>query len=146
MQTILVAIDFSETTAAVIAVGARLATAFGSRLYLVHVVPPDPDFVGYEAGPQTVRDAVAAQSRSQHQELQRLEEGLRSDGVVTTALLIQGATVERLLAEQGRLAADAIVLGSHGHGALYDLLVGSVAEGVLRRAPCPVVVVPSRPA
>lgn len=54
--------------------------------------------------------------------------------------------MERLLAEQGRLAADAIVLGSHGHGALYDLLVGSVAEGVLRRAPCPVVVVPSRPA
>jgi nucleotide-binding universal stress UspA family protein len=60
-----------------------------------------------------------------------------------TALQLQGATVATVLAEADRLGAELIVLGSHGHGAVYELLVGSVAEGVVRRSKVPVLLVPS---
>ncbi|NCQ34271.1 universal stress protein [bacterium] len=145
MQTILVAVDFSPVTEAVVTTAAALAQLLGSSVYLLHVVAPDPDFVGYEAGPDGVRDAMAHQFREVHRKLQELESSLlaRAGKGKCVALLLQGQTVEKLLAEQARLNADLVVLGSHGHGALYNLLVGSVAAGVLRGARCPVVVVPS---
>ena len=45
--------------------------------------------------------------------------------------------------KQERLEADLIMMGSHGHSAIYRLLVGSVTEGVMRKAPCPIMIVPS---
>jgi len=144
MQTLLVAVDFSEGTAAIVRTAAVMARAFDSHVFLLHVVAPDPEFVGYEVGPQSVRDGIADHFRQQHRELQALERGEWHDSDKISSLLVQGPTVEKILDEQRRLAADAIVMGSHGHGALYELLVGSVTEGVLRAATCPVVVVPTR--
>ena len=51
--------------------------------------------------------------------------------------------IEEILECAKAVKADAIVMGRHGHGAMYNLLVGSVTEGVLKRATCPVVLVPS---
>jgi len=143
-MNILAAVDFSPVTAQVLATLGRIAAAFPARVLLVHVAPPEPAFVGYQAGPDVVRDQVAAEHRARHQELQELAERLRSDGIDTTALLLQGATVTTLVAEAERSKAALIVLGSHGHGALYDLVVGSVAEGVVRAAKLPVLLVPAR--
>lgn len=143
MKTILAAVDFSLVTEPVVAMGVRLAKVFGARLVLLHVAPPDPSFVGYDAGPQTVRDAVAEELREEHRELQALQERTAAQGVEAHSLFIQGPTVEKILAEAEQQDADMIVIGSHGHGALYQLLVGSISEGVLRHASCPVMVVPS---
>lgn len=144
MRNILVAVDFSPVTDAVIDAAVAVSRAFQSTVHLVHVEAPDPDFVGYEAGPEVVRQAVAGQIRQDHRRLQELKHASWHDPGAVSALLIQGPTVEKILAERDRLNADLIVIGSHGHGALFNLLVGSVAEGVLRRAACPVLVVPSR--
>jgi nucleotide-binding universal stress UspA family protein len=56
---------------------------------------------------------------------------------------VQGATVETILKEALKLDVDMIVAGSHGRGAMYQLLVGSVSEGVLHKSKCPVIVVPT---
>jgi nucleotide-binding universal stress UspA family protein len=48
-----------------------------------------------------------------------------------------------ILEQAQRLAADYIVMGSHGHGAIYDLLIGGTTHAILKRARCPVVVVPA---
>ncbi|HEX9706156.1 MAG TPA: universal stress protein [Steroidobacteraceae bacterium] len=143
-MNILAAVDFSPVTVQVLATVKQIAATFPARIWLVHVVPPDPAFVGYEAGPDVVRDQVAGEHHARHQQLQEMAERLRSDGVDTTALLLQGATVATLIAEAERLQATLIVLGSHGHGAMYDLLVGSVSEGVVRAAKLPVLLVPAR--
>jgi nucleotide-binding universal stress UspA family protein len=142
MKTILAPIDFSDVTGAVVQSAAGIAKAFQASLYLLHVAPPDPDFIGYEPGPQTVRDSVAQKFRKEHHQLQELEADIRSKGLDIHALLVQGATAEKILQEAKRLQAEMIVIGSHGHGALQKLLVGSVAEGILRKAPCPVLIVP----
>jgi len=143
VRKLLAAVDFSPVSKAVVDQAASLAKAFSAELTIIHVAAPDPDFVGYAAGPQTVRDDRAHQIRTEHRELQAIAEGLRDRGISARALLIQGPSVEKILAEGQRLQADAIVIGSHGHGALYRALLGSVSEGVVRTARCPVLVVPA---
>lgn len=141
---VLVAIDFSPVSQRQLALVARLAKEAEQDVYLLHVADPDPDFVGYEAGPEVVRQQVAAEHHQEHRGLQEMAESLREEGVEATALLVQGSTVETILEKAGDLAADLVVVGSHGHGATYDLLVGSVSKGVIRGARVPVLVVPAR--
>jgi nucleotide-binding universal stress UspA family protein len=74
--------------------------------------------------------------------LQKQAASLRDSGVEVTALLLQGPTVESILNQSEKLKADWIVVGSHGHGALYHVWMGSVGQGLIHRAGCPVVVVP----
>ena len=144
MKTILVPLDFSHASEPILDVVREVAPSLGARVVLIHVEPPEPAFVGYEAGPQSVRDTVAREAQENHQRLHDTQEGLQGDGVDTEVLLIQGPTVEKILSEAGRVEADMIIMGSHGHGALFDLLVGSVSEGVMRKSPCPVLIVPHR--
>ncbi len=143
VRKIVAAIDFSPISARVVDHAASLAAALAAELTILHVAAPDPDFVGYSAGPQTVRDARARELRAEHRKLQEVAETLRDRGIATRALLIQGPTAQQILAETKRLGAGMIVVGSHGHGRLYRALVGSVTENVVRAAVCPVLVVPA---
>jgi nucleotide-binding universal stress UspA family protein len=127
-MNILAAVDFSPVTTAVLTAAGHVAGLAPTHVYLVHVAAPDPGFVGYDVGPGSVRDQVAAELRAQHQQLQALADGLRSGGIEVTALLLAGL----------------IVLGSHGRSAVYNLLVGSVAEGIVRRSSVPVLLVPAQ--
>jgi nucleotide-binding universal stress UspA family protein len=145
MKSLLVAIDFSEATDRVLACATLRARARGARVRLVHVAPPEPDFVGYEPDSRAMRDTLAAELRRAHREVQRRADALRDEGVAAKALLVQGATVEKILEESERAGADLVVLGSHGRGALGRALLGSVSEGVLHRSRTPVLVVPARP-
>ncbi len=142
MRRILAAVDFSEVSDAVVSHAASLAQAFSARLLLLHVAAPDPEFVGLEVGPQTVRDARADELRREHRELQRRASDLRDRGFNAEAFLIQGPTVDTILERAEHLDADLLVLGSHGHGAAYRALLGSISGGVLRRATVPVLIVP----
>jgi len=144
-ENILVPIDFSDVTDAVIAKAAHLAKALSAKIWLIHTAIPEPDFVGYEVGPEYIRDSAARHLREEHQVLGQYQDKLRADGVEVTAMLVPGEAIEKILQEAVSLEADWIVLGSHGHGALYNLLAGSVCQGVLSKATCPVVIVPSRP-
>lgn len=145
VRTILAAVDFSPVSEAVVEHAAALAKAFSADLTLIHVAAPDPDFVGYDAGPEVVRDDRAREIRSEHRELQAIGDALRDRGIPAQALLIQGPAVEKIVAEARKLEADLIVIGSHGHGALYRVLLGSVGEGVVRAAWRPVLVIPAAP-
>lgn len=140
---LMAAIDFSAASPAVLSEAQRWAKQLSARLWLVHVAEPDPDFVGYRAGPQSVREQVAKKFHKEHQELERESEELRKQGLDVTALLVQGPTAETILAEAQRLEADMIIMGSRGHGVVHELLVGSVSSGVIRKSACPVLIVPT---
>ena len=143
MKTILVPIDFSDVSNLVVDTAGKFAAAFESRIVLLNVAEPEPDFVGFEPGPPTVRMAVARDFKVEHQQLEKFKARCQAVGGEVTALHIQGPIVEKIIHEAGEQQADLIVIGSHGHGALYDLLVGSVTQGVIKEARCPVVVVPA---
>jgi len=142
-MNVLVAVDFSQVTDAIRDLLIHWAAQGKWSVTLVHVAEPEPEFVGWEAGPAVVRSQVAGELRSEHRDLDALAATLRQAGVATTALHVQGAIVDTILAQADKHGAGLIVVGSHGHGATYDLLVGSISSGVIRRAKLPVLVVPS---
>ena len=141
---ILVSVDFSDATPRVLEAAANLARALSAKVWLLHVAEPEPDFVGYRAGPDVVRDQVAKEFRDEHRKIQEYAEAMRERGLEAKGLLIQGAIVDTVMAESRRLEADLLVVGSHGYGAVYDLLVGSISRGILKHADIPVLVVPVR--
>lgn len=143
MNHVLAAIDFSPHGDTVIARAAELARALGADLTLLHVAAPDPEFVGFEVGPQTVRDSRAHTLELERRELHRVAEELRDAGLPTRAFLFAGSTAEKICEEAAQRNADLIVVGTHGRSALANAFVGSVSRGVIRDAPCPVVVVPA---
>ncbi|MGD1715551.1 universal stress protein [Dapis sp. BLCC M172] len=143
MKNIVVAIDFSQITPTIISQAETLAQAFKSKLWLIHITEPEPDFVGFKTGPQPKRDHWAEQFRKEHKQIQDLAEELRQKGLDTVALLTQGSTVETILAEAKKLTADLIVVGSHGRSGIDKLFMGSVSEGILKDSPYPVLVIPA---
>ena len=143
-MNILVSVDFSDATPRILQAAGRLARALSGKLWLLHVAEAEPDFVGYEAGPDVVRDQVAREFRDEHRRIQEYADAMRDDGLAVTALLIRVPIVDTVIAEGRRLDADMLIVGSHGYGAVYDLLVGSVSRGILKHADIPVLVVPVR--
>lgn len=141
-NTILVCIDFSDVTTGVLEEAKRLAGAFSCRLVLLHVCMPEPEFVSYDPGPEYIREDFAHRCREAHKKAQELQAGLEAERIPAEALVVQGTVVEKIVEKADPAGTRMIVMGSHGHGALYELLVGSATEGVLRRARVPVLVVP----
>ena len=142
-MSLLVALDFSAVAEDQLEIVGRLAKP-NREVYLLHVAEPDPSFVGYEAGPDEVRHDVAVEFKREHEQLHAMADRLREQGHQVNALMIQGPTVKTILEQADKLDAEVIVVGSHGRGKLFDLVVGSVSAGVIRKSPVPVLVVPSR--
>ena len=144
MKKILVSVDFSDITNEIINRAVYLARQFDSELWLIHVAPPNPDYLGFKSLNKNDRHQVAEGLCTEHKLLQDQAHDLRKDGINASALLVQGPTAETILEEAAKLDADLIVLACHGHGAIYKALLGSVSEGVLRGANCPLLIVPVR--
>lgn len=144
IERILVCVDFSEVSDAVVEHAKAVAALAGAEARVLHVAAPNPDFVGFEAGPDTVRNQVAQALRDEHRALEVIAKSFSEANVRAAPLMVQGPTAATILEQIHRFRADLVVLGSHGHGALHHLLAGSVAEEVLRKCPVPVLVVPSR--
>lgn len=143
VQRILAAVDFSDVTRPVIEFSSQLAHAFGAKLWAIHVEPEEPAFVGYGPGPQNTRNHVADRFREEHRKLEALAQDLRDTGLNATPLQLQGTPADKIKEKAREIAVDVIVIGSHGHGAFYELIAGSVCQAVLKDPPCPVLVVPA---
>jgi len=144
MNTILVPVDFSDATPGVIEQAVQLATAFSARVVLLHVIEPEPDLVGLDGGPPPLELVPLRSFEPERLQLERLRQTIADQGREVLAVQTRGSTARRIVEEATAQNAGWIVMGSHGHGALYEILVGSVTTGVLKDTPCPVVVVPVR--
>ncbi|AOS43306.1 Putative universal stress protein [Lacunisphaera limnophila] len=144
MKTILVPLDLSPAAVQVCNAACELARRVDGRLILMHVVPPPPvmlsDVYAFDAGQLTELTEVAGKTAARS--LRALDRHCGKRGVRATTVQRSGAPVAAILAKAVSARAAYIVMGSHGHGAIYDLLVGSTTHGVLMQAPCPVLVVP----
>ena len=115
----------------------------GSVVLLTVVQPP---VITSEYAPmiENLGEITAAGEKAAAQQLGKLQERLQTAEIPTETLQRTGGPIAHILQQAKEQRADYIVMGSHGHTAFYDLLVGSTTHGVLMRAPCPVVIVPPK--
>jgi nucleotide-binding universal stress UspA family protein len=145
MKTILVPVDFSDVTLKVIKVAVHLAKPFQSKIILMHVSQLRPSLMGIGAGPDAVpvpqtSEPIAAPDYTER--FAHLKEMVASIGLVSTIVEVEGVPTDLILAQAENSRVDLIVLGSHSRSPLSHLFLGSVADGVLPRARCPVLIVP----
>ncbi len=142
MKTILAPVDFSAATRGVIAASLDLARTVGGRLVLLHAVQYPVITTDYGMTAELLQETTRANEAAGRRQLEHIEKSLADEGVSVTSRLVNGFAPGNIIEQARGLSADYIVLGSHGHTAFYDLLVGSTTSAVLKKAPCPVVVVP----
>lgn len=150
MNTIVVPIDFSDTSGRLLAAAEAEARRREARLLLLHVIEPAAEVAGFETDPEMMRLRVGQnledEERAEASRLKETADDLHARGMACETSVKFGLPADEILAAAKDRGADLIVMGSHGHGALYHLFVGSVVTGVLRHAECPVMVVPLRAA
>ena len=142
MKNILVGIDFKENTQNLIDEAIVLAEKFQSKIWLIHAVAPEPDFVGYGVGPQSIRDFRAEELKNENKMLSDYVGTLKEKGIEADALFLMGATTNILLDTAKKLNSDLIIVGHHHHGFMQKLIFGDIAEEVVKKANTPVLVVP----
>jgi len=134
LRKILVATDFSAAADAALAHGRALARAFGATLHVLHVV--DNVFIGpLVANPGAAEEA--ALTALNH----RLTDDDRAISHAQVVVELSHRPANAIVAYAGAAEIDLIVIGTHGRGILAHLLMGGVAEQVVRLAPCPVLTV-----
>ena len=160
MKCILVPIDYSDVTPPVIDLARQLAKALDAEVHLVHVkevtAAATPGALGYglagmpelapmsgvpvpgfESMPETIPEDEGQKSK-----LTKWQEEIAQDGIRVSLQEPTGAVAEEILNQADALNADLIVMGTHGHGEMYNLLVGSATKGVLKHSTRPVLLVP----
>ncbi|MGB5321168.1 universal stress protein [Lutimonas sp.] len=142
MKNILVSIDFNNSEKILIDKAIEMAKAFDSKIWLLHVAAPEPEFIGFGVGPQYIRDTRAEELRKEHRLLSDYTDLIRLENQECEGLLINGATIEMILEEARKLAIDLIIIGHHDHHIMYKAFFGSVASGVIKKANIPVLIVP----
>lgn len=142
LTKVLVPTDFSAPSAKAVAYGEELARRFGASLHVLHAVE-EPLAQGWNAyGYPAVLPELRAQVLADAQE--RLEEAvpqLERDRQATELVTCLGDPRREIVRFANDRGIDLIVMGTHGRGGMAHLLLGSVAEKVVRTAPCPVLTV-----
>ena len=151
MKRIVAALDFSNATPAVVKTAASLAKSYGSELFLLHVLEPEPTYTAYGFTPDEFPAIHTFQEEARKRALVKLEElarevrkkiGEESSATVKVELA-EGSPLQSLIAFMKEVDANMVIVGSHGHGVFVSLLLGSVADGIVRKAIIPTLVVPA---
>jgi nucleotide-binding universal stress UspA family protein len=140
IRTILVPIDFSSHADAVLEWAAHMAEEHGSRLVLLHAYHLPVDFQQLE-GAYLPPDFWKQVKSEASENLERCAAKLRERGLAVETVVREGYPATAIEEEARARHADLVVIGTRGHSGLKHLLLGSVAERVVQKAPCPVLAV-----
>jgi len=144
MNTLLVPIDFSEATDAVLEEARKLSKSLDARVVLLHVIEPVASYIPVGASMDVLAAPIQENLPNQDTIQKRLDQLATRLGTTPTAShAVIGTAVSEILDFAESEDVTYILLGSHGHGALYHLFSGSVVTGVLKKSKRPVVVIPS---
>ena len=142
IKTILFPVDFTESSRKVLPYVRLFAEKFGARLHLIHVIRGAEEFAGFEMGAAWFSTFEKELMDGAAKAMERfVEEDLGAAGESVETNISMGDVVEEILAYAKKCQADLIILGTHGRKGLEKIMFGSVAEGVVKGASCPVLTV-----
>ena len=136
LNSVLVAFDFGETSQKALAYGMNLTRAFGGHLHVLHVA----DVIATTASQFYPEHPGDPEMRAESLALTQLR-AVVPDGEAELAVRISGSPAVAIVQYARSIDAGVIVIGTHGRDGVSRLLMSSVAEHVVRHAPCPVLVV-----
>jgi len=143
MKTIIALVDFSDVTQRVLDQATMHARTYGARLILVHVVPAEPAVVEFGiASPTLMQPPSERRIERDYNQLLTLRDSLTDSGVPVSAQQLEQADTGKVIGLCHNLEADLIVVGTHHHGALYQFFIGTYTADIIKKAHCPVLVVP----
>lgn len=147
MATIITAIDFSEVTPVVLTESIEMARAFNCSITLMHVVQYVPETTLYE-GEMILPDLPMQEMLEENSEklLHEAQVRVTQAGVECEICMREGSPSHEIVEYVEKMNPRMVIIGSHGHGALYHLVLGSVSEKVMDKVTCPVYVVKQRDA
>ncbi len=141
IKTLLFPVDFTESSKKVLPYVKLFQDRFGAQLHVIHVVRGAEEFAGFEMGAAWFSTFEKELMDGAEKAMERfLEEELGNAGGIEKKVAM-GDVVEEILAYAKECGADLIVLGTHGRKGLEKIMFGSVAEGVVKGASCPVLTV-----
>ncbi|MCF3096941.1 universal stress protein [Aeromonas australiensis] len=138
IKTLLCPVDFSQMSQAVLDYAVFMAQSHQAQLKLIHVVDQLHGFDSYKILHMTAVEITHEMERQARSQLKELITGLP---VAATFDIRFGRAADEIIIQAKEDEVELIVMGSHGRSGISHLLVGSVAESVVRHAPCPVLVV-----
>lgn len=142
LHSILVPTDFSKSSDNALTYAVAFAEKFGAKILLLHVVQDLALFIPEAVLPAPPLVPPVEQFLTAAKEaLDRAIRRLNRPGVTIQPEVAEGVTYEEVLRVARERDVDLIVMGTHGHTGLAHVLLGSIAEKVVRRAPCPVLTV-----
>jgi nucleotide-binding universal stress UspA family protein len=144
VERILVPTDFSETASVALGYAVELSRAFDATLHVLHVLENTNPAGGWTAGKKYApppRSLTEGMEREAHHELQTLVQSLKPPVSKSVLSVKTGSPLVEIVRCAQEQSVDLIVMGTHGHGLIAHMLLGSVADNVIRRAPCPVLTV-----
>ncbi|MBL9138956.1 MAG: universal stress protein [Verrucomicrobiales bacterium] len=139
IRRVLVPVDFSPNARKAVTYAVAFAKQFGAALTFLHVIQ-----VNYAYGEFGAIDFTALEREMRggaEKELKELVASTVADGVKAESLVREGSPAKVIAEVAGELNSDLLVISTHGYTGLRHVLMGSIAEHVVRYAPCPVLVV-----
>jgi len=141
IKNILIPVDFSENSGKILQQGSEFAKKFGAKLTVVFVVQSFDDYSGFFVPHIPIAQFQDEMLKSaQDKMLAFVAENLDTALLNQTTVLV-GDVAEEILAFAGANAVDMIIMGTHGYKGLEKILFGSVAEKIVKLAPCPVLTI-----
>lgn len=137
LKKILVPTDFSDFSQRALEFALSLADEFRSKVYVMHVwdMPMTSSLLPPEPYPELV---LTEEQKAGEEHLVKVANELKASGFDAEPVFVFGKPYMEIVRAARELEADLIVLGSHGRSGISHLVLGSVAEKVVRLAPCPV--------
>ena len=146
MKIIVAAVDFSNAMPGVLLNARKLAKAFGSQLHLIHILEPRVPYTAYGFTPEEFPPVPFYDDEIRIRATRKLDElqtELAADVPDLVTRLVDGSPLHAIVDYVKEVGPDLVVLGAHGHGVVASLLLGSVTEGMVRKAVVPTLIVPA---
>ena len=136
-------VDFSEFTDEIIEYGVSIAKKFDAEIHLLHIIPNLNYFTPYESF--LTPENLVAMERSIEREIEKdFEKTIKKIDMPVKKAIKTGVTFVEILDYIKTEKIDLVVMGTHGRSGFEHILLGSVAEKIIRRSPCPVLTVRPR--
>ena len=139
-KKILCPVDFSEFTDEILGYALDIAKKYNAELHLLHIIPNLNYFTPYESF-FTPENLVVVEKNMEAEVTKDFDELMKKIPIPAKKIIKNGTAFVEIINYVRNESIDLVVMGTHGRTGLEHILIGSVAERVVRKAPCPVLTV-----